>query len=881
MADFRESRLWKESLGTPQTGAAAQWIDRLVASYEAMRRQAVPLSSEISRDLPSFTVHDISHIDALWGIADIIAGYGISLNPLEAYLFGAGLICHDLAMSSAAYPGGIADVDRHPLFAQGVAVLFPERHSAAELQTDELNRVRAWVLRENHAYQASALAVQEWKNENTGSRHYLIEDTVLRESFGHLIGRLAMSHWWSIARVAGDLSRRLGPSGGMPAGWTIDEFKIAALLRAADAAHIDQRRAPSFLFALRHVHGIAAEHWRFQSLLSAPVLRGSRLLYASVRDFIVGEAEAWWLCYDTIKMIDAELTAIDAYCDEYRRDLQFAARGVAGASDPAVLSRYVTVSGWFPIDAKPTITDVPALIKKLGGQSLYGTTSFVPLRELLQNALDAVEALKIEHPGSGKSSRIRCALRLDGDRYVLTVSDDGIGMSREVILHALLDFGASLWHSELLRREFPRLAERRFKSIGRFGIGFFSVFMWTRCVKVITRRFDARPDETLVLEFTDELRVRPVLRVATPQEMRYDGGTSVELSIDNPNFLRRERFDNTDWLPEAELPSSLARAVFAVVPFPSVPIDIEDHEYRISIGPIDWERTPTDNILSLLMSRDVKPEYQIDEADLKCRLHMRLVRENDGTISGLGGLPDAASRLNAGRSVVITPGGVFLGMIDDGLPGVFFGDPIDAARSKFRPRCSNGAIARWADEQISLLRQSVALTEEPGIATQGWSLGADVNELKIVLSAAGLLSLREIREWASKQRYVVLIQGYSPDLCDPANRFVVSEGVLVCGFTAPFRHYIDETQASGFFFDYLARLVAEAWGIPLDILESRCNQRELFMYGRYAGEEKFELDVTNYVLLRTQATKLPRKLVVSHEEYLACTFGSRKPRWKS
>jgi hypothetical protein len=51
---------------------------------------------------------------------------------------------------------------------------------------------------------------------------------------------------------------------------------------------------------------------------------------------------------------------------------RFAARHVAGVDNPERLSSYIQTHGWLPINATVHVTDLPQVIKSLGGEALYG-----------------------------------------------------------------------------------------------------------------------------------------------------------------------------------------------------------------------------------------------------------------------------------------------------------------------------------------------------------------------------------------------------------------------------------------------------------------------------------------------------------------------------
>jgi hypothetical protein len=82
------------------------------------------------------------------------------------------------------------------------------------------------------------------------------------------------------------------PPSGFPTHWTIDLPKVALLLRTADAANIDERRASGFLFALREpiLPDFSRLHWRFQKKVSLAVARNGELVFGSNSPFSVEEA---------------------------------------------------------------------------------------------------------------------------------------------------------------------------------------------------------------------------------------------------------------------------------------------------------------------------------------------------------------------------------------------------------------------------------------------------------------------------------------------------------------------------------------------------------------------------------------------------------------
>ena len=89
--------------------------------------------------------------------------------------------------------------------------------------------------------------------------------------------------------------------------------------------------------------------------------------------------------------------------------------------------------------------------------------------------------------------------------------DDGVGMSVSTIKDYFLNFGKSFWGSDLAKREYPGLRSSGFKSIGQYGIGFYSIFMVAAKVIVKTRKYDSSLDDNLVLKFPNGLGLSPIV----------------------------------------------------------------------------------------------------------------------------------------------------------------------------------------------------------------------------------------------------------------------------------------------------------------------------------------------------------------------------------
>jgi len=128
--------------------------------------------------------------------------------------------------------------------------------------------------------------------------------------------------------------------------------------------------------------------------------------------------------------------------------------------------------------------------------SLYSNREIF-LRELISNAADASDKLRFEalHNAALFENDSELAIRIAYDKAArtLTISDNGIGMSRDEVINNLGTIAKSG-----TREFFSRLSGDQQKDanlIGQFGVGFYSAFIVADKVTVTTRRAGEKTDQ--------------------------------------------------------------------------------------------------------------------------------------------------------------------------------------------------------------------------------------------------------------------------------------------------------------------------------------------------------------------------------------------------
>lgn len=157
------------------------------------------------------------------------------------------------------------------------------------------------------------------------------------------------------------------------------------------------------------------------------------------------------------------------------------------------------------------------------------------IRELISNAVDATQKLKtLSSLGEAKGDLgdLRIDIGIDAENKTITISDRGVGMTAEEVdkyLNQVAFSGAE----EFLKKY---KGENENNIIGHFGLGFYSSFMVSEKVEVITRSYkENMPAVRWECDGSPEYLIE--------ETTRPDRGTSVimYLNEESREFLEAER----------------------------------------------------------------------------------------------------------------------------------------------------------------------------------------------------------------------------------------------------------------------------------------------------------------------------------------------------
>lgn len=226
--------------------------------------------------------------------------------------------------------------------------------------------------------------------------------------------------------------------------------------------------------------------------------------------------------------------------------------------------------------------------------SLYSNKEIF-LRELVSNASDACDKLRfesIDNPALLEGdSELRIRIDFDKDARTITLSDNGIGLSRD---EAVANLGTIARSGT--KEFFSRLTGDKQKDaqlIGQFGVGFYSSFIVADKVTVVSRRAGLPADQAVRWESDGQGEF------SVAQVEKADRGTEVTLHL---------RADEDDFLDGWRLRSVLRRYSDHI----SLPIQMRKEDYDAEkseqVKTDEWESVNQANALWTRSKSDVTDE---------------------------------------------------------------------------------------------------------------------------------------------------------------------------------------------------------------------------------------------------------------------------------
>ncbi len=219
------------------------------------------------------------------------------------------------------------------------------------------------------------------------------------------------------------------------------------------------------------------------------------------------------------------------------------------------------------------------------------------LRELISNAVDAIQKLKTMASAGdfkGVIDNVPIRVSVDKKKKTITVSDNGIGMTPEELDQYLNQIAFSSANDFL-----DKYKDQANSIIGHFGLGFYSSFMVSDKVEVITKSYK---DEAAAVKWTCD--GSPEFAI---EEVKKEGrGTDVILHIDK---------ESKDFLEDSRIEQLLKKYC------KFLPVEIafgKEQEWKDG----KYVETGKDKIIN-----NTKPAWTLKPADLKDEDYLKFYRE--------------------------------------------------------------------------------------------------------------------------------------------------------------------------------------------------------------------------------------------------------------
>lgn len=174
--------------------------------------------------------------------------------------------------------------------------------------------------------------------------------------------------------------------------------------------------------------------------------------------------------------------------------------------------------------------------------SLY-TNKEIFIRELVSNASDALDKLRFESTRgtdiADKELELEINIKADKEKKLIWIEDTGIGMTQDELIKNIGTIAKS-GSAEFLE-QLKEHKEEASNIIGKFGVGFYSVFMAADKVKITTRSY--KKDEKAIEWVSDGLGSYEITELGDDVKR----GTSIEIHLkdDADEFAEKHTIEQT------------------------------------------------------------------------------------------------------------------------------------------------------------------------------------------------------------------------------------------------------------------------------------------------------------------------------------------------
>jgi len=474
----------------------AQNLPSFPINVEEIRRTVAGLLSEFGRYgfFDEYTVHNFDHIHEMlktldWLIDDAVRPL---LTPADWMMLTLACYFHDLGLLvtrdefAARNQSGFHEFCERELFSGPDGADYLAKVS--ELQPDSRERflyqefvryyhaarVRAWIIgKPDVALGAAEAAAAEI------SRLLSPLDNVIRLDLANVCESHNLDDFEDETKYP--LFRPYGRSDDE----AVNLQYVAIILRTTDLIQVTNQRAPTVLFkTINPKDPVSQREWLKQNAVRHLRPRPKADRSGEVRGQILTDTIEVYANFTTAEGFFG-LTSYLQYAEKQLRK----SHDISEKSKKKIPKKYsfpwryvddtnIRTEGFIPKQFGFEL-DQTRILDLLTGHTLYNDSAVV-VRELAQNAVDAVRLQSYEDQHDS-STYGNVFIRWTSETSELEITDNGTGMTQEVIEQHLLKVGSSRYQDSKFKEQHPN-----FSPISRFGIGVLSAFMVADTVEIIT-----------------------------------------------------------------------------------------------------------------------------------------------------------------------------------------------------------------------------------------------------------------------------------------------------------------------------------------------------------------------------------------------------------
>lgn len=428
------------------------------------------ISIEVSRInllFPEYTPHDEQyHLKRLFYVADKMLGDEIieNMNATELFLLSVSLYGHDWGMAVSEEEKNYILNGCHEVSSLTVNLL-----------DDETNRIREFCRIKN--IELSKFELEDWR-EYVRLTHAFRSGKRIKKYFepissgvADFASRICEGHWLDFDIIDDYTSY---PTDASIHREIVNVKALTIYVRLIDLLDLGEDRTPFVLWkfvAPRNKFSKLewAKHRALQPVTFPPYqlarsiqVEGStddQNVYMSIMDLKRYVDEQFRQCSDILNRINHSYHKLNISHIDWR----VAPRGF----EPVAIQ--------FEFD-RNRMFDIL-------GDEIYQSNPYVFIRELLQNAIDAIEMRTeiLEKKDLSFKPKIKLQVTEDDNCFIVEITDNGIGMDEYIIRNYLAVAGKSYYRSNDFQKE-----ELKMDPISRFGIGVLSCFMTADYIEIDT-----------------------------------------------------------------------------------------------------------------------------------------------------------------------------------------------------------------------------------------------------------------------------------------------------------------------------------------------------------------------------------------------------------